>query len=199
MMLVEETTVPLAALPVAEMRDHLRLGSGFADDGVQDAVLETYLRASLAAIEARTGKILFEREFSWTLNAWRDAARQPLPVAPVSAISGVVLIDPQGAETLTDSDTWYLEPDAQRPSLMPVGACLPRVLAGGRVRVGLLAGFGPEWSDLPADLRQAVMLLAAHFYEYRQDVADRAPALPMGVQGLIEPYRTVRLFVGGRR
>ena len=198
MMLVEETPVPLLALPVAEFKDHLRLGSGFTDDGVQDAVLESYLRAAMAAIEARTGKILIERTFSWTLTAWRDARRQPLPVAPVNAISAVTLLDMQGAETIVDADTWYLEPDMQRPSLQPVGTCLPSLSAGGSVRIGMLAGFGPEWSDLPSDLAQAVMLLAAHFYEYRHDVSRSAPAMPIGVLALIESYRTVRLFMGGR-
>ena len=32
----------LAALPVADFKDHLRLGTGFADDAVQDGVLEGY-------------------------------------------------------------------------------------------------------------------------------------------------------------
>ncbi len=198
MMLVEETTVPALALPVAEFKDHLRLGSGFSDDGVQDAVLDGYLRASLAAIEARTGKILIEREFSWILTAWRDDRRQPLPVAPVNAISGVTLINVDGQETVVDADTWYLELDIQRPSLQPVGTCLPPLLTGGSVRIGLLAGFGPEWSDLPADLAQAVMLLGAHFYEYRHEVTRTTPAMPLEVMALIERYRTVRLFMGGR-
>ena len=198
MMLVEETTVPTSALPVAEFKDHLRLGSGFSDDGVQDAVLENYLRAAMAAIEARTGKILIEREFSWTLTAWRDDCRQPLPVAPVNAVSDVTLLDMQGQETVMDTDCWHLEPDMQRPSLQAVGACLPRLSTGGSVRIGMLAGFGPEWADLPADLAQAVMLLGAHYYEYRHDVSRSTPAMPIGVLALIERYRTVRLFMGGR-
>ena len=197
-MLVEETTVPASALPVAEFKDHLRLGSGFSDDGVQDAVLESYLRAAIAAIEARTGKILLEREFSWTLTAWRDTRRQPLPIAPVNAVSGVTLADMQGTETAVDHDRWTLEPDMQRPALLATGSCLPGVPNGGSVKIGLLAGYGPEWTDLPVDLAQAVMLLGAHFYEYRHDVSRRTPAMPMGVQSLIERYRTVRLFMGGR-
>ena len=40
------------ALPVAEFRDHLQLGSGFADDGMQDSVLIAQLRAALAAVQA---------------------------------------------------------------------------------------------------------------------------------------------------
>ncbi|MDB4240985.1 hypothetical protein N9801_01850 [Yoonia sp.] len=198
MMLVEETTVPLSALPVAQFKDHLRLGSGFSDDGIQDGLLIGHLRASMATIEARTGKIMIEREFSWTLTVWRDAHRQPLPLSPVSAISAITVTDQTGVERVIDADQWYLEPDLQRPSLMPVGTFLPNIGQGASVKIGMLAGFGPEWDDLPADLAQAVLMLAAHFYEYRFDIAQSAPPLPVGVLALIERYRTVRMFMGGR-
>ncbi|SEQ64417.1 head-tail connector protein [Thalassovita taeanensis] len=196
MMLVEETTVPLAALPVTEFKAHLRLGSGFAEDSVQDAVLESFLRAAMAAIEARTGKILIEREFSWTLSRWRDVTGQVLPVAPVSAIASVVLIDRGEVETVLDSAVYRLVPDLQRPRISPVGTLLPQVPSGGSVRVGLLAGYGPEWSDLPADLAQAVLLLAAHYYEYRHDTGLSSGCMPFGVTSLLERYRTVRIFAG---
>lgn len=199
MMLVEETTVPQAAIPVAAFKDHLRLGSGFADDALQDSVLETYLRAAMAAIEARTGKILLERDFSWSLTAWRDQSEQALPVAPVSALTEVVFVDRVGAEDLSPLDHWVLVPDCQRPRLKPVGCVLPTIPNAGSVRVGFMAGYGPEWADLPADLAHAVMMLAAHYYEYRHDNAANVSTMPFGVISLIDRYRTVRLFLGGGR
>ena len=198
MMLVELSSVPPAALPVAGFKDHLRLGSGFADDGLQDETLEAFLRAALASIEARTGKILLEREFRWSVTKWREVDRQPLPLAPVSAIGAVVQIDRNGTAVPVATGRYALEPDQQRPALLAVGATLPAVPRGGRVDVELLAGYGPEWSDLPADLAQAVMLLAAHFYEYRSDSALHGASMPFSVTALIERYRTVRLFMGGR-
>lgn len=198
MMLIEETMVPIGALPVALFKDHLRLGSGFSDDGLQDNLLESFLRSAMAAIEARTGKILIEREFSWNLPRWRDAGAQALPIAPVSAVIEVVMIDRAGIETAVDAARWYLEPDMQRPMLMPTAGLLPPIPQAGSVRIGLLAGFGPEWSDLPADLAQAVLLLAAHYYEYRHEVQYDGGCMPFGVSALIERYRTVRLFGGGR-
>ena len=74
MMLIELTTVPLAALPVQIFKDHLRLGTGFADDGVQDGLAESCLRAAMAAIEARIGKALLSRNFQLVLQGWRDPA-----------------------------------------------------------------------------------------------------------------------------
>lgn len=198
MMLVEETTIPLAALPVAIFKDHLRLGSGFADDGVQDAVLETYLRAAVAAIEARTGKILIEREFSWTLTMWRDPGCQALPVAPASAVTEIVLIDRAGEETLVPLSSVRLIPDSQRPRIEPIGGQLPQIPSYGSVRIGLLAGFGPEWTDMPVDLAQAVLMLAAHYYEFRHDAGAPGGVMPHTVAMLIERHRTVRLFMGGR-
>ncbi len=197
MMLVEETTVPQAALPVAEFKAHLRLGSGFAEDQVQDVVLESFLRAAMTAIEARTGKVLIEREFSWTVNGWRDAGGQSLPVAPASAIVELTIEDQTGDVQLIDPEAYRLAVDMQRPRLVPVSSLLPTIPRAGAARVTFIAGYGPDWTDLPADLAQAVMLLAAHYYEYRNETALGSGCMPFGVTSLIERYRTVRLLGGG--
>ncbi|MCF7700327.1 head-tail connector protein [Loktanella sp. M215] len=198
MMLVELSSVPPAALAVAGFKDHLRLGSGFADDGLQDETLEAFLRAALASIEARTGKVLLEREFRWSVTAWRARDRQALPLAPVSAIAAMVQVDRNGTRVPVTASRYTLEPDQQRPAVVAFGTSLPSVPRGGRIEIDLLAGYGPEWSDLPADLAQAVMLLAAHFYEFRSDSALHGASMPFSVTALIERYRTVRLFMGGR-
>lgn len=193
MMLVEETSVPTAALPVAEFKEHLRLGSGFDDDDVQDSVLVSFLRAAMAAIELRTGKVLIEREFAWTVAMWRNASGQGLPAAPVSAISTVTLEDRLGDTAVVAPSAYRLFPDQHRPELRPTGACLPTIPSEGQAQVQFLAGYGPDWSDVPADLRQAVMLLAAHYYEYRDETALSSGCMPFGVTSLIERYRPLRL------
>ena len=91
-MLIEETTVPDAALPVEQFKAHLRLGTGFGEDTLQDEVLKSFLRAALSAIEARTGKTLISRDFSWVLSDWSDPAGEPLPAVPVSAVTALVLV-----------------------------------------------------------------------------------------------------------
>lgn len=197
MILSEETTVPTAALPVAEFRDHLRLGTGFADVGAGDAALEAYLRAALAAIEGRTAKALLERDFLLTLEAWRADDAQPLPVAPVSALGEVRLRDVAGSLVTVDPARYRLVRDMSRPRLEGVGGSLPSVPVSGSVEIGFMAGFGAAWNDLPVDLAQAVFLLAAQYYELRHEGMGQAQAIPFGVMALIERWRTVRML-GGR-
>lgn len=199
MMLIEQTAVPGAALPVAEFRDHLRLGSGFADDGVQDSVLDSFLRAAMAAIEARTGKILLQRRFGWTVTQWRALSEQALPVAPVREIVSITLQTRQGDETPVEASRYRLVKDMQRPLIVATGAVLPQVPLGGTAEVVFEAGFGSGWGDLPADLAQAVMLLAAYYYEHRFESEGHSSPVPFGVAALIERYRTVRLLGGGMR
>jgi uncharacterized phiE125 gp8 family phage protein len=198
MMLVEQTSVPGEVLPLGALRDHLRLGSGFADDALQDGVLEECLRAAMAAVEARTGKALLARVWRWSVTAWRDLGRQVLPVAPVTAVTGFAIRDMNGVETEVAGGRWRLEPDLHRPAIVAAGLVLPTIPVGGAAEIIFEGGFGPAWADVPADLRQAVMLLAAHYYEHRHEVAS-AGGLPQGVATMIERYRTIRLFGGGGR
>ena len=195
-MLIEETAIADAALPVDQFKAHLRLGTGFAEGNVQDEVLRGFLRAAIAAIEARTGKVLIQREFSWSLNGWRDTAGEVLPVAPVVSVAAVTLTDAAGTETVADSAAYRLERDTQRPRLRPVGSCLPKVQTGGSVKIAFTAGMAADWGGLPADLGQAVLLLAAHYYEYRDETALGAGCMPFGVTSLIQRYRTVHFGAG---
>lgn len=198
-MLVEQTTAPAAALPVADFRDHLRLGTGFADEGAEDSLLETFLRAAIAAVEAWTGKVLLERDFRLTLMAWRDTRAQVLPVAPVSEIKSVKIIDCLDWESLVDGSKYRLQQDTHRPVLMARGSRLPTIPAQGSVSIDFTAGFGSGWADVPADLAQAVMLLAAYYYEYRHEMRVGGAVMPYGVSSLVDRWRNVRLLGGGAR
>lgn len=193
----EEVPVADAALPVQEMKDHLRLGSGFSDDGMQDALTRGYLRAALAAIEGRIGKALLARRFNLELPGWRDPGMQALPLAPVSEVVSVTVIGAGGEAVVVPVSRWWLEVDPHRPKLVAKTVSFPAVPSGGVARVVFDAGFGP-WAGVPPDLRQAVLLLAAQFHEFRFDAAGKDGAMPFGVMALIERWRSVRVLGGGR-
>lgn len=197
MMLTETSVVPGSALPVQAFKDHLRLGSGFVDDGVQDPLAETYLRAAIAAIEGRIGKALLARDFLWVLDGWRGTSAEAMPVAPVTLIASVTLKDVAGTPTAIPGTAYRLVRDAHRPKIAGIGGSLPSVPTDGTVEIAFTAGFGPVWADVPVDLAQAVFLLAAHYHENRHEVGDRATGLPFGVMALIERWRTVRVLGGG--
>ena len=197
MMLTEETSVLSAALPVQALKDHLRLGTGFSDGNMQDALIESYLRAAMAAIEGRTGKALMQRRFKLVLEDWRDGSEQALPVAPVAAVVSVTLFDVLNVATVLAASTYRLVVDTHRPKLAAVGYLLPMVPTDGRIEILFDVGFGAVWTAVPPDLQQAVFLLAGQYYEQRNDFTAAPVGLSYPVQALIERWRTVRVLGGG--
>jgi uncharacterized phiE125 gp8 family phage protein len=195
MTLTEITGVPQAALPLTQLKDHLRMGSGFSDDAVQDNLLEGYLRAALAAVEARTAKVLIARDFRWTVGAWRDSAEAVLPVAPVTSVASVTVKDRAGVATVIAASAYLLIADGVRPVLAGAGTSLPSIPTQGSAEVVLTAGFGP-WAAVPPDLGQAAMLLAAHYHENRFGSGEAAGRIPYGIEALLARWVPLRITGG---
>lgn len=184
------------ALPVAALRAQLRLGTGFADSTSQDAELAGFLAAAAAVIETRTAKALLTRRLRLVVDGWRWLDAQALPVAPVVTVLSVTLRDRTGTAQPVDPARWRLRPDRHRPQVVASGVMLPAVPPGGTAEIEFDAGFGAVWSAVPADLAQAVLLLAAEHYDARSGLR---PDLPPAVAGLVAGWEPVRLTAGGQR
>lgn len=195
MNIVEEAPVPAQVLPLQQFREHLRLGSGFSDDTLQDGLVETTLRAAIDAIEYRTGKALLRRSFRLRLEEWASGSFQPILRGPLVQVLEVRVLRTDGTATPLASSLYKVVPDDFRAGLQAIRT-LPQIPPGGHAEIRFEAGYGPAWSDVPESLAQAVMVLGSHFYETRGGLADAG--WPMLVRVLVEAFRDLRLF-GGRR
>ncbi|MFN3953156.1 MAG: hypothetical protein ACK4LQ_01800 [Pararhodobacter sp.] len=194
--LTELSPVADADLPVEAFRAHLRLGAGFVNDAAQDVELIHYLRAALAVVENRCGKALLARDFRLVVRRWRWPDSQVLPLAPVIAITDFVLRDRHGAESPVDPTRWRLAADRHRPRLVALSPVLPVIAHNGQAEITFSAGFGAAWADMPDDLAQAVLLLAAQYFEQRTGLGE---GLPASVSALLARWVPMRLSLGGRR
>lgn len=191
-MIMELGQIPRDALPIEAFKAHLRLGTTLETNGLQDEVLAGFLSAAIHMIEARTSKVMLLRGCDLRFEGWPDAYRVALPVAPVVALVRCIITAQTGAERTIDPADLIVRADGHRPELRAKAGPLPFMAVGDRAVVTVTAGYG-DWANVPADLAQAVMLLAAHYYEYRHDTAYSAGCMPFGVTSLIERYRTLRI------
>ena len=199
MMLVEETSSSDLAMPVEQLKRHMRTGTGFVQDDLQDDLLASFLRAAMAAIESRTGKALLQRTFALRVNQWTNPDQQPLPIAPVLSIIEIKLIRPNANaaqaidEQIVDPQRYRLEMDTQTPGIRGNSGSLPSLVNGAVAEIRFEAGMAASFERLPADIVQAVLLLASHYDEYRNDVALGQGCMPFGVTSLIARYCPMRL------
>jgi len=192
-MILTETAVTPPPMPLSEFKTHLRLAAGFDNDDAEDSVLEVYLRAAIAAIEARIAQALMRRGFRLELACWDRDGGLTLPIGPVAAIDTLEFV---AGETVVaqDATATRLSPGTSRQRLTRDGGrALPLIPAGHIARLEFQAGHGAAWAAVPADLRQAVFQLAARAYEDRAALIGPEAGLPAGVAALIAPHRPVRL------
>ncbi len=193
MLLKEVTPAALNPVPMREFSAHLRLANGFADDGSEDGLLELYLRNATAVVEQRLGRALVSRPYLLQVASWNRDGHLIMPVGPVQSIERFQLISSAGALDLTEAD-WALEPGSARQRLTGKhGQALRAIPRGGIGELQFTAGFGTSWNDVPDDIRQAVLLLGAHYYENRFAENDVEGGIPFGVISILEQHRIARL------
>ena len=185
--MLEQLTPPGAfAVPIETVADHLTLNTA-APELDETKTLERLIEAATAAIERQTQTALIMQTWRWTTESWCT----PLPLNPVAAIENIEVIDASGVAT--DWTGWFLIHGTPQRIGTRKGQVRPTIPEGGYARIILTAGYGTGWTDIPADLRQAVTLLAAHWYENREAAANQLAPLPFGLTSLLAPYRPVRI------
>lgn len=179
---------PPAAEPVtlSDVKAHLRV-----THSDEDALITGLSVAAVRAVEARGGLALMPQQWRLTLDAVPEDTLF-LSLSPVTAIDDVAVIGGEGtpqsvAAALYDA---VLGPHAR---IRPAGPWpLPSPAIGG-VRVDFTAGYA-DAEDVPEELKQAVLLFAAHLYETREAAGEtRIYTFPQTVDALIAPFREVRL------
>ena len=119
-----------------------------------------------------------------------------LSPAPLISVDAVTVYDANGDPTVVDADDYEIDA-VTVPGRLVLSGNAPVVVgkAVNGIEIDVTAGYGPSSIEVPAPLRQAVMMLVAHWYEHRGAVGhDMAGAVPPhGFDALIAPYRILSL------
>ncbi len=181
---------PPAAEPVtlAEAKLYLRL-----DQNEEDALLSTLITAARLMVEAASGRMLVEQAWRIVLDRWPSNGEIRLPLSPILSVTQARVYDVMGAPQAVAASALKLDRQADPPVIRIVGEVPEIGRSRSAIEIDILAGFGAAGA-VPALLRQAVLLLAARWFEQRGDVVGRdAATLPAEIMALVAPFRRARL------
>lgn len=163
------------------------------DDTAEDGLITTLIGAARLHVEGVTGKALLAQSWRIVFDDWPDGGVVKLPVSPLISVTAITAVDDHGGSHDIALAQFLSEPDR---------LIVPRVVTGMPVlqeRQGLeidyVAGFGNEPGDVPADIRQALLGLVAHWFEHRDAVivAGSGAVVPSGFDRAVAQYKRVRL------
>ena len=185
------TPPALEPVTLADAKAHLRLDS---DD--DDALLTAAIVAARVHVEALTRRLLIEQSWRVYLDQWPRKRIVTLSPAPLISVDTVTVYDANGDPTAVAEDDYEVDAIAVPGRLVLSGNAPVTVgKAVNGIEIDVTAGYGPSSIEVPAPLRQATMMLVAHWYEHRGVVGhDMAGAIPpLGFDALIAPYRILSL------
>lgn len=175
---------------LAEAKAHLRI-----DGTAEDAFISSLIVTSRLHIEAALGLALITQSWAWTIDAWPKHASVELPMRPVQSIESVKIKAAGGAIMTLEDWRYVLDGSSALSRLLPTATRFPEpgAIAQG-IEIRFTAGFGAAASATPAAIRQALLLLIAHWFENREPMSTDTPKrIPDTVSELLAPYRVVRL------
>lgn len=184
-------TVDPAAEPVtlAGVKAHLRL-----DHDSEDDLLSGLIRAAREEVERSAGLALIEQKWRLALDAWPRKGCVVIPLHPVREILSVTAYGSEGEASLIDPSAWQADL-VSRPARLHLEGLPGALRAMNGIEIDFVAGFGEAATDVPDLLRRAIVLLVAHWYEFRSGFgpADQPVSYPAGYERMIAPYRRRRL------
>jgi uncharacterized phiE125 gp8 family phage protein len=177
---------------LAEARAHLRI-----DTTDEDAYIASLVTTSRMHIETALDIALLHQQWSLFLDTWPAARPLLLPLRPVVSVDAVRTFSPAGEPTTYEPGGFELDAVSSPSRLYrrPQTRFTGPFRTANAIEIAFTAGFGPAPADVPAPLRQALLLLIAHWYEHREIVSDTSATtrVPDTVSALLAPYRSVRL------
>lgn len=178
----------LEPVSLAQMKDHLRV-----EHASEDTLISAYITSGRLHIEAFLSKVLIWQ--NWRINFDRLPVGKAvhLPLAPILALNTVSFYTEQtGPNTIPPVD-YTIDLDSFRPRFL-LHLQRQNLRAFGAYELDVTAGYGPAAEDVPADIRQALRLLVAYWYENREAATPLAREhMPHGVRTILEAHRLVLL------
>jgi len=170
---------------LADVKAHLRV-----EGTDEDSLLQAAILAARIHVESETRRKLIAQGWRLYLDEWPAGRAIDLAVAPLISVESVTFYDVVGAAHVLDENAYRV--DAARLPPRIVAKLRPQAaLYDNGIEIDVTAGYGVTSLAVPAALRQAILMLVAHWHEHRGAVGfDRAgDVAPLGFEALIAPYR----------
>jgi uncharacterized phiE125 gp8 family phage protein len=149
-------------------------------DDIDDVVVARFIKAARAHVENYCGTPLASRTIVVKCDSFADLA--VFPVVPLFAVSSIAYVDAAGGVQTLPADAYEVRSDGLEASIASQpGSSWPSILSGSRITVTAVVGY----DEVPEDIRQAILLLVAHWYENREAAGAALTDIPHGVDSLL--------------
>lgn len=185
------TAPAVEPVSLAEAKSWLR-----EDNDDEDQLIQTLLVSARLTLEAWTRRFFITQGWRLICDNWpfpKSGTKSiTIAFAPFRAVTAIRVYNINDIASLIESTSYRVRGGDQGGCILFETPPKPPGRALEGVEIDFTVGYGSSPSQIPEPLRQAILLLVAHWREYRGD--DNAlMAFPSTAMALCAPYRRERL------
>ncbi len=179
----------LEPINLAEAKAHLRI-----DHSHEDPLISSTMTAARYYAETASGQKFITQSWRQYETCMADNRRIALRLRPVQSISAVTIYDQEGNPSILSSNDFELVRGSE-PALLQFSSSISTAQAANGVEIDMVVGMGDFGIDVPDTIKRAILMLTAHWYEFRGavDPRDQPVSIPSGFDALVSPFREMRL------
>lgn len=187
-------TTPPAVEPVSliEAKRHVR-----AEADEDNAYLDSRIVGARTYCENYTGRALITQTLRLTLDGFPGCSGMIRPPRPrLIEVSEITYVDTNGVTQALDPANYQVDASTEPGRIAPAyGLTWPSTRPQmASVSITYTAGYGATAASVPQPIREAMLLLIGHRYEFREPVAEgNFKEIPMAVASLLAPYRMMEV------
>lgn len=204
-------TFDIEPVMLQDAKDQLRISTDFHDD---DSSIARNITAARIAAEDWHARAYITQQFRLRLDGFTHVCRSPrrgldqtayerqlvlassypnrgilIPVADLIAVSSLGYLDPNGGSHVLDGGGYQVIPGTGGYVIPSYGTSWPSSRPQpDSVAIDFTAGYGDTAESVPSNVKEAILMLVAHFYENREATVTSSIGLkeaPLAVQSLL--------------
>lgn len=178
------------AVTLEEMKEHLKID--FSDE---DVLLESLIDAATLQCEKIQNRVYINRNYKILFSEINEYFHFPKP--PLVEIISVKLILIDGTNLTVDSSDYLYDPGTYQSQFYfcEIDNYISYELKEmNGFEIEFTAGYGLESTDIPEDIKMAIKLLVAHWYQNRETASKLTlKDIPFGVRAILSSERVMNV------
>jgi uncharacterized phiE125 gp8 family phage protein len=161
------------------------------DNASEQVLVEGYIKTATQHLDAKYGILAGGTLGVQTWELYLDAfpcGPIHIPLSPLIDVVNLTYVDTDGLPQTVDPINYVVDDKGRDGWIVPLATWPPTLAAINVVAVRFRAGH----ATVPAPLKTAIMLLAGHYYENREQTSPASlTVVPWAVEQLVAPYRRI--------
>ncbi len=187
------TEPALEPVSLVELKDWARI-----DETEDDNLIKALIKSARLMSETFTRRSFINTSWRYKLDCFPYGKIIELPQSPLSSVTTLKYYDSNGTEQTFSSALYYLDKESEPGRLiLSPNEVWPTIqterLAG--ISVDYVAGYGATADLVPEDIKTAIKMLAAHWYDVRPAVSmENLKDVPLAYEHLLWQYKVHRFY-----